>query len=159
MYKRQVPEVEAELAQLNRDYEINKKNYEALVARRESVQIAGEMDAAGIGDFRIIDPPRVSSKPSPDRLLLLPLVLVGALGAGVAASIAASRVWPTFLDGASLREATQLPVLGTISFRNTDQTRKTARRGLIAFLSALGGLIGVYGAATALLLLLSMRSA
>lgn len=156
---RQVPEVEAELAQLNRDYEINKKNYEGLVARRESVQIAGEMDAAGIGDFRIIDPARVSSKPSPNRLLLLPLVLAGALGAGVAASFAASKLRPTFLDGASLREATQLPVLGTISYRDTEDGKKKARRGLIGLLSALGGLVAVYGAASALLLLLSMRSA
>lgn len=156
---RQVPEVEAELAQLNRDYEINKKNYEGLVARRESVQIGGEINAAGIGDFRIVDPPRVSSKPSPNRLVLLPLVLLGALGAGVAASFAASRVWPTFLDSASLREVTELPVLGAISFRNTDESRETARRGLIGFFSSLGGLVGVYGAVSLLLLLLSMRSA
>lgn len=156
---RQVPEVEAELAQLNRDYEINKRNYEALVTRRESVQIGGEMDAAGIGDFRIVDPPRVSSKPSPNRLLLLPLVLLGALAAGIAASFAASQVWPTFVDSASLREATELPVLGAVSFRDTEESRKTARRGMIGFFSSLGGLVGVYGAVSAILLLLSMRSA
>lgn len=153
---RQIPQVEAELAQLNRDYEINKKNYELLVARRESVQIAGKMDAEGIGNFRVIDPPRVSSRPvSPNRFLLLPLVFVGALGAGVAASFGASRVWPTFLDGASLREVTGLPFIGAVSLRGTDAGRKALRRGQISFFSALGALVAAYGSAAVWMLFLS----
>ncbi|NTV11143.1 MAG: chain length-determining protein, partial [Zoogloea sp.] len=72
------PKIEAELAQLNRDYDINKKNYESLVARRESAAISGQMDATpGAVDFRLIDPPRVSPQPvGPKRILLLPAALV-----------------------------------------------------------------------------------
>ncbi len=155
----QVPQIEAELAQLNRDYEINKKNYEALVARRESAQLSGEMDAAGVAEFRVIDPPRVSSKPvAPNRLVLLPLLLVGALGAGVFASFGASKVWPTFFDGASLREHTGLPVLGTVSLKSTAESIKSVRRDLSTFFSALGSLIALFGAAFGLLLFLSMRA-
>jgi uncharacterized protein involved in exopolysaccharide biosynthesis len=39
-----MPQIEAEFAQLNRDYEINKKNYEQLVQRRESASMGSEMD-------------------------------------------------------------------------------------------------------------------
>ena len=70
-----MPQIEAEFAQLNRDYEINKKNYDQLVTRRESAELTGDLESAGAGaDFRLIDPPRVIAKPvAPNRLVLLPL--------------------------------------------------------------------------------------
>jgi hypothetical protein len=79
------PQVEAEAAQLNRDYAINKKNYEDLVARRQSAADVGRPRcASGVADFPVDRPPRVSPKPvSPNRLLLLPTAFLVALGAGL----------------------------------------------------------------------------
>ena len=46
--------LEAEAGQLNRDYAIHKKNYEDLVARRESAAMSGDLDvASGMADFRL----------------------------------------------------------------------------------------------------------
>jgi polysaccharide chain length determinant protein (PEP-CTERM system associated) len=149
------PEIEAEFAQLNRDYEIQKRQYEGLVTRRESAAISGEMDAtAGVADFRVIDPPTVSQKPvAPKRLLLLPLVFVVALGAGIFASFVVSQIYPTIHDPRVLREVSGRPVLGSVSLLMTDATRRSRRRGHLAFAGALGGLFAAVGTTIALMVI------
>jgi hypothetical protein len=148
-----LPQVEAEFTQLNRDYDVQKRNYEALVARRESATMSSQMEAAGTADFRIIDPPRVSPKPvEPNRLLLLPLALLIALGAGAAASFAWSQIRPTFHDGRALRTIAGRPVLGSVSLIPDTQLLARRRRLNAAFFSSLAGLFACYGAGMALLL-------
>ncbi len=141
-----VPQVETDLVQLNRDYEINKRNYEALLSRRESAQISGEMEAtAGVADFKIIDPPRVPNKPSyPNRPLLLLGGLLGALGAGTAIAFLLSQLRPTYANRNSLREDIGLPVLGTVALIWTPAQKLLRRRHLLWFLSGTGGLVFCY---------------
>jgi len=155
-----VPQIEAEFTQLNRDYNINKQNYESLVARRESAEIGGDMEASGGGaDFRLIDPPRASPQPvAPNRVVLLPLALLAALGAGFFASFVASQVWPTFLDARSLRDTTGVPVLGSVSMTMTDALKRKERRGLIGFAGGTLALLGSFGAGIFALFLLSLRA-
>ncbi len=152
------PQLEAEYAQLNRDYNVHKKNYEDLVARRESAALSSELESvAGVADFRLIDPPRVAPHPvSPNRLLLLPLVLVASLGAGLAACFVASQVRPVFMDSRTLREVTGLPLLGTVSFA-TAHTRIRESSGFKRFMLGLGALVGAFAAGMAVLVVLSGR--
>ncbi len=140
------PQIEAEAAQLNRDYAITKKNYEDLVARRQSAVMSGELDvASGVAEFRLIDPPRVSPKPvSPNRLLLLPLALVSALAAGLLFAFAAAQLRPTFSDGNELRAKTGLPLLGVVTGLISDEDRRRERVGLFRFVTASGGLVGLF---------------
>ena len=140
------PQIEAEAAQLNRDYAIVKKNYEDLVARRQSAVMSGELDvASGVADFRLIDPPRVSPKPvSPNRLALLPLALVAAVVVGLAIALIASQLRPVFSDPHELRVKTGLPMLGVISMALSDSERRAERRSTIQFYGASAGLIGVF---------------
>ena len=142
------PQLEAEAAQLNRDYAITKKGYEDLVSRRQSAVMSGDLDvASGVAEFRLIDPPRVAPKPvSPNRLLLLPLVLVAALGAGLFFSFAASQMRPTFASPEELRLQTGLPLLGVVTMLTTDDDRHRERVGLFRFVAASGGLIGLFAA-------------
>ncbi|MQA36981.1 XrtA system polysaccharide chain length determinant [Rugamonas aquatica] len=146
-----VPEVESELAQLNRDYLINKDNYEKLIGRREAAKLSGELSSAtDMMTFRIIDPPTVPLTPvGPNRILLSSLVLGGALLTGVAAALLISQVRPTFLSPSELRERTGLPVLGTVSMNWTESQKIKRRRGRYAFGTALSCLFVAYGAVLA----------
>jgi polysaccharide chain length determinant protein (PEP-CTERM system associated) len=140
------PQMEAEAAQLNRDYAIHKKNYEDLVSRRESASMSGDLDqTAGVADFRLIDPPRVSPRPvAPNRLLLLAGAMVLSLLAGVFAAFAASQLRPVFHDGAELRRRLDLPILGVVSRLVTEADRRHQRVDMIRFGAASGGLIGLF---------------
>ncbi len=130
-----VPKVEAEFAQLNRDYEINKANYEQLLARREAAQIAGDMESTtGVAEFRIIDPPRVAPEPvSPDRLLLLAAALAVSLGAGLAYAFLREQLRPAFFTLKSLRQASNLPSLGVVTLVRGPAERWRHRLGLASF--------------------------
>ena len=142
-----VPEVESQLAQLNRDYIINKENYEKLIGRREAAKLSGELSSTtDMMAFKIIDPPTVQYKPvGPNRLMLFSAALGGALVAGIATALLISQVRPTFLSPAELRDATGLNVLGTVSMNWTAQQQVRRRRARYAFGACLGSLFLLYG--------------
>ena len=158
---RLMPEVEAEYAQLNRDYAVNKKNYENLVERRESAMMSSDMGAlGGVADFRVIDPPRASSTPvAPNRMVLLPLAFLGSLAVGVLICLLASQVRPTFSDARALREFAGLPLLGTVSLIVSDEMRQKGRKSLLKLGAATSALAAVYGLGMLLLLLMGARGA
>ena len=140
------PQIEAEAAQLNRDYSLMKKNYESLVARRQSAEMSGRLEsAAGVADFRLIDPPRVSPKPvSPNRLAILPMALVAAIGAGLFIAFVLSQLRPVAFGVADLRHRTGLPVLGAVSVLLSPTEIRHERMDLLRFALASGGLVGVF---------------
>ena len=143
-----VPQVEAELTQLNRDYQVNKSNYEKLLERRESAKISGELgSAADLMSFRIIDPPTVSDVPvGPDRTKLFSIVFLGSLLVGIGIAFVISQIRPTFHSQASLREITGRPILGSIPMIWTNQEKIKRKKRLYAFGLSLVSLLGLYGA-------------
>lgn len=145
---KRIPELETEMAQLNRDYSVHKSNYDALVGRRESANIGAEMSTqSGIADFRVIDPPTLPNKPSaPDRILLVPLAALAGLVAGFALTFLISQLRPAFSDPRQLREVSGLPVLGMVSMLPTPERRRRRRNGLLAF----GGGVVAYAGAFAM---------
>jgi hypothetical protein len=139
------------MAQLNREYVVLRKNYEALVTRRESASMAEDVDSlARMAEFRIIDPPRISPKAVfPNRLALLPLVLLLAVAAGMAASLAISQILPTFHDARQLRSTSKRAVLGTISLQPTQPVIHRRRRGNLAFGGGVASLLLLFGSSIA----------
>ena len=149
-----VPKIDTEYSQLNRDYGILQQQYQSLVARRETANLTGKLDDAGVAEFRIIDPPRVTPNPvAPNRTLLLWALLGGALAAGVAASFLVSQVRPTFHDGRAMREVVERPLLGSVGMVANPHWKRRRIRSLVAFAGGLGALFLVNGAAVVVTLL------
>lgn len=142
-----VPEVESQLAQLNRDYQVNKENYEKLIGRREAAKLSGDLSSTTeMMSFKIIDPPTVPLRPvGPNRALLCSAVLLGALGLGLVLAFLVSQIRPTFLTPAELRDKTGLRLLGTVAMNWTMQEKQRRRRHHLCFGSGLASLFGVYG--------------
>ncbi len=155
------PQIEAEFAQLNRDYGIHKKNYEDLVARRESASLSGDLEgASGVVDFRLIDPPRASQKPvAPNRLLLLPVALIAALGAGLGLAFVLSQLRAVFFDARAVRNLIGLPILGVVTLVMSDVTKARERRDMKKFGLASSALLGLFIAAVVALTVLANRAA
>lgn len=141
-----LPQVEAEYKQLTRDYEVIKVRYDKLLERRESARISGDVEASdAVMEFRIVDPPQVPLTPkTPDRRRLMTLVLFAALGGGLGIAFLFSQIRATFNDERTLREASGLQVLGTIAMAWTDKQRKRQAWGSIALVFSFLGLMSVY---------------
>ncbi len=132
-----IPEVEAKLAKLTRNYEITKQRYSELAERLESAKLAQSAGQSTSNvSFRVIEPPVVPIEPSgPKRLLLLAVVLLLALAVGLGWSFLRFIMQPTFFDLKQVSEKTGLPLLGTVSLYLSTGHRMQRRLQLLSFLS------------------------
>jgi len=146
-YIDKIPKVEAELSQLNRDYDINKRNYETLVDRREAAKISREAEKSVDNvQFQVIDMPIVPLVPvSPNRPILISLVLLAGLGAGVGLAWLLSLLRPTLDDPKEVAEVLDLPILGGVSLVYTETDKKWKKIEMVGFFAAFCMLLGIYG--------------
>ena len=137
----QMPQVEAELKRLDRNYGVNKAQYDALVSRLESANISSEAEQTSDNvKFRVVEPPVVPFTPiGPQRGLLSSLVLVAALGAGLATALLLAQLRPVFTSRDTLGRVSGLPVLGAI-------TKLTSERFLPWYRSQAALVAGAVGA-------------
>jgi polysaccharide chain length determinant protein (PEP-CTERM system associated) len=140
------PGVAAQQSQLNRDYDVLKRQYDKLVEDREQLRLRNDVQAKTASmTFRVIDPPSLPTVPiSPKRPLLLTLVLIAALGAGVGAAFVKGQLQATFPTQNRLAAATGLPVLGTVGEVWTDARRRLARQRLVWLVGGAGALGAAY---------------
>jgi len=142
-----LPKIEAELVSLNRDYEINKVQYDTLLSRRESAKISQDAETAGDQvKFQIIEPPHVPSTPSsPNRPLFNAAVLVIALGGGLGLVFLFSQFYPVVHDQKTLRELTGYPVFGSISLVRSPEMLKKRKRDITIYAANMAALTMVFG--------------
>ncbi len=149
---RTVPVVEAELARLDRDYNVIKKNYEELLTRREKARIEQNIETKSDKVvYNMIEPPQVPLKPSsPNRPLYLSMILVLGLGAGLGVAFIMTQIRVTFPTVQSLRDAFALPVLGAVSAVVSDEDRRRRLLDLSIFGATMIGLFLAYGGVMAI---------
>ncbi len=143
-----MPEIEAQLVSLNRDYEVTKELYEQLVMRQQSLQLSSEEGQTGEAmQFRVLEQPMVPVNPvSPNRILLGTLVLFAAIVAGIGLAIAYELIRPTIYSKRQLHENIELPILGIVSMYWTDEAISKRRQSIVMFNIAIIILLISYGA-------------
>jgi polysaccharide chain length determinant protein (PEP-CTERM system associated) len=122
------PQVEAEFAQLNRDYDVNKAQYTALLSSFEKARLGERADSAGSVKFQVVEPPIVSNRPVwPRRTTFLAVVLLAALALGAAAANRLDRFRPLVGSSSGLVSATGIPVLAVFGPAYPERSKRTAR--------------------------------
>jgi polysaccharide chain length determinant protein (PEP-CTERM system associated) len=140
------PGILVQAQDLNRDYGILKRNYEELVARRESTVIANAADTKTEKiQFRIVDPPQVPVVPTaPNRPLLVSVVLLLGVGAGLAAPLLVMQLDRSFATLSQLRNL-GIPILGHVSRLSLGPAQRHAALQLAGVTASALVLIAVYG--------------
>ncbi|QBY04186.1 chain length determinant family protein [Thalassotalea sp. HSM 43] len=131
-----LPEVEAELVGLNRDYEINKEKYEELLSRRETAALAKQADATSDKiQFRVIDPPRIPLEPSgPMRILFFIAVLIISAGLGAGVAVIVITLSPKVLSAVQLSRESGLPIFGIVAATDNLNIQATYRSSVRKFI-------------------------
>lgn len=125
------PQIEAEYAQLNRDYDVNKAQYTALLSNYEKARLGERADKAGSVRFEVVQPPTVGFQPvSPARTKLLTGILIAAIAAGAGLAYGLDRLRPVVGSAEGVTKLTGLTVLSVVGPAFPTHTRRAARRHL-----------------------------
>jgi polysaccharide chain length determinant protein (PEP-CTERM system associated) len=145
------PQVEAEYAQLNRDYEVNKAQYTALLSSYEKARLGERADSAGAVKFQVVEPPNVSSGPVwPKRNVYLAGVLLAALAVGGAVANRLGRIQPLIGSASGVAAATGVPVIAVVGTAFPERARHARRWEIVKLSAAAACLLAAFGTAVVL---------
>lgn len=144
-----IPEIEAQIKRLNRDYNVIKRQYEALLGRLESAKLSASADRGGENvNFKVIDPPFVPIAPaSPNRGFLMFAVLGAGAAAGLGLMFLLYMLRPVFITTYELSENLGLPVLGSVKIRWSTAQKEKLKFEMAKFLVVGLCLIIIFGIA------------
>jgi polysaccharide chain length determinant protein (PEP-CTERM system associated) len=139
------PGLIAEYENMDRDYTVLRRNYEELLGRLQSANIAQAADMqADKVKLQIIDPPEIPRLPvGPNRIFLVTAVLFGGLLTGAGVTVLFGQLDRSFSTVDELRTL-GLPVLGGISVLGLVSLRHRVM-GVLRFGVAVTVLVCIYG--------------
>ena len=145
------PQVEAEFQQLNRDYDVNKAQYTALLESYQKARLGERADNAGSVRFEVVLPPTAPVSPVwPRRTRLLGLIWLAAMGVAAGVAYGLSLLKPIVSSVRSVNELTPFPVLGVVGAAFPSRERRQFRRDLWRFSAATACLLVAFAVALAL---------
>jgi len=141
-----IPQIEAELTQMNRDYDVTKEQYLTLVQRMEIAKLSRQAQQKSDDvKFDIIEPPVVPVRPiAPNRAVFLAAVTIFGIGAGVASAYLWFVLRPVYYLPDRLREDTELPLFGAISIEEQGGNRFRNALGTCCFALLIAVLLGSF---------------
>ncbi|MCP4276900.1 MAG: hypothetical protein GY779_11185, partial [Gammaproteobacteria bacterium] len=141
-----IPLIEAELQQLNRDYSVISRQHSNLLERRESARMSQQVEQSSDDvKFRVIDPPFVPLKATdPNKLLLNIAVLFVAIGIGLGIAFLLSLIRPVITDKQILGQVTGLPILGSVTLIQTVAEKRKQLLDKLVFASLVLCLVLVF---------------
>jgi polysaccharide chain length determinant protein (PEP-CTERM system associated) len=143
---RRVADSEAVLAELTRDYEVNRDLYQDLLKRRENARLSMTLDAEQRGlSFRVQEPAALPLQPAGLRLLHFAAAgLLLGIAAPIALLVGLLQLDPRARNGKALASAGGLPLLGSVPEFRTRADRRQSLLVQLAALAIIGAVLAVF---------------
>ena len=143
---------EQQLAEVNRNYENSKQNYQSLLQKKMQSELATNLEKRQQGEqFRIIDPPNLPLKPSePNRLEIITIGWVLGLCIGLGLTAMKEMTDEAIHNERALVESVPIPVLVHVPVLNSRRERvrthlaRLTEATVTVFLLAVSVGMGIY---------------
>jgi succinoglycan biosynthesis transport protein ExoP len=148
-----MPQIEREYEALTRENEFATTRYNEAIGQLDTAQRAQTLETEGSGDrFTLLEPPILPSRPyKPNRMLLVMLVMVIAVGAGIGVATLVDVLDSTLKGTSDVVQLTGAPPLAVIPFLETTTDRRRRLAMNVATVTALvGGVATAIGIAVAM---------
>lgn len=124
------PLMEQQFADITRDYDQSKANYDSLLAKRNQSEMATDLEKTQQGEhFRMLDPPNLPAKPDkPNRLKLCALGLVVGLVLGGATAAGSETIGGKVHTKRAIKKIIPFEIVADIPSLETVAEQAAARR-------------------------------
>jgi polysaccharide chain length determinant protein (PEP-CTERM system associated) len=125
------PVMEQQFADITRDYEQSKTDYDSLLAKKNQSEMATNLEKTQQGEhFRMLDPPNRPTRPyKPNRLQLCGAGLAVGLVFGAAVSLAREKLSGRLFTEREIKKLVPFAVMAEIPPIETEQEQVAERRG------------------------------
>jgi polysaccharide biosynthesis transport protein len=124
------PVMEQQFADITRDYDQSKINYDSLLAKKNQSEMATDLEKTQQGEhFRMLDPPNLPVKPyKPNRLMLCGLGLAVGLILGGATAAGSERIGGKIHSERDIKKLVPFEIIAEIPPLETLDEQASARR-------------------------------